>query len=166
MNKVEIQSGDLLVATFPEHPPNKFYEDNGCRYVVEVIDLRTAIPSSPSPLLAFLLFRKLTLVNESLPMLTTYDHNERDRLIPNCHHCRFKRRLLGNVHIACKHPSVTHRYEKDLYGMLTPNAGKGGIYPNELDVWGRHTAMAKGWFAWPFNYGPVWLLRCIGYESK
>jgi hypothetical protein len=33
-------------------------------------------------------------------------------------------------------------------------------------VTGHAHGARKGWFFWPFNFDPVWLLTCDGFEEK
>lgn len=33
-------------------------------------------------------------------------------------------------------------------------------------VKGHETGIKNGWFFWPFNFDPTWLIDCDGYEEK
>jgi hypothetical protein len=35
-----------------------------------------------------------------------------------------------------------------------------------LSVYGNPHGIKNGWFAWPFNFDPVWLESCNGFEEK
>jgi hypothetical protein len=62
---------------------------------------------------------------------------------PNCHTCRHHRSLLPeSMHSRCVHPWPEHlRVEGDAYGR------------------------ACGWFNWPQDFDPTWLLECNGWEA-
>ena len=36
----------------------------------------------------------------------------------------------------------------------------------ELIVHGHPHGIRNGWFLWPVDFDPVWLLDCNGYEAK
>lgn len=59
---------------------------------------------------------------------------------PDCYKCVHRRKLLGDEHSECK--STTAR--------VKGNAG----------------GIRRGWFFWPFNFDPVWLVECTGFEAK
>ena len=33
-------------------------------------------------------------------------------------------------------------------------------------VEGHPTGITRGWFDWPYQFSPVWLVKCSGYEQK
>lgn len=57
-----------------------------------------------------------------------------------CYECKFRRDLPGDCHSQC-----INRTAK---------------------VAGHETGVRRGWFGWPYNYDPVWLIECSGFESK
>jgi hypothetical protein len=56
-----------------------------------------------------------------------------------CYRCKHRRAVPGDCHSAC--------------GNLTAH------------VIGDAHGKFNGWFSWPFNFDPVWLLSCTGFES-
>ena len=40
------------------------------------------------------------------------------------------------------------------------------ISSKDLNVVGHPRGIAKGWFNWPWNFDPVWLENCDGWEDK
>ena len=36
----------------------------------------------------------------------------------------------------------------------------------KLNVSGNPAGIRRGWFNWPFNYDPTWLLTCDGFTEK
>jgi hypothetical protein len=37
---------------------------------------------------------------------------------------------------------------------------------NPLGVRGDSYGISQGWFNWPWNFDPVWLNHCDGFEAK
>jgi len=58
----------------------------------------------------------------------------------DCYKCKHRRDILGDCHSSCL--NVRARVVGNEHGI-------------------RH-----GWFFWPFNFDPVWLVSCDGFESK
>lgn len=55
--------------------------------------------------------------------------------------------------------------------LLATLAGVGRVSPilaksNELNIKGAPRGIQKGWFNWPWNFDPVWLENCNGFEQK
>jgi len=36
----------------------------------------------------------------------------------------------------------------------------------KLGVTCREYGLRSGWFAWPYNFDPIWLLTCSGFQEK
>ncbi len=62
---------------------------------------------------------------------------------PNCYDCKHRGSIPGDAHSKCKHPD-----------------------PDSLDIEGHEHGKKHGWFYWPVNFDPTWLLRCDGFEVK
>lgn len=83
---------------------------------------------------------------------------------PNCYECRWRGTLVGDEHSCCNHPALS--------------AGNGaikwivaqGFYVNQrcelFNVTADPLGIRRGWFMWPINYDPVWLLTCDAFERK
>ncbi len=65
----------------------------------------------------------------------------------NCYQCKHRRDLAGDCHSRCAHPRAL--------------SGADG-----LGIVGTRHGIERGWFFWPFNFDPVWLEACDGFESK
>ena len=37
---------------------------------------------------------------------------------------------------------------------------------SELKIIGNESGIARGYFFWPYNYDPIWLKNCEGFEPK
>jgi len=57
---------------------------------------------------------------------------------PDCYECEFRGSIPGDAHSSCSnyHASV----EGDNHGKR------------------------NGWFQWPYNFDPVWLISCDGFK--
>ena len=58
-----------------------------------------------------------------------------------CYECKYRGHIPGDAHSSCKRNPL----------------------PN---VKGAEHGIKKGWFNFPFNFDPVWLESCDGYEKK
>ena len=63
----------------------------------------------------------------------------------SCSTCAYKRNIPGNTHIACK-------FDFFGQGVPMPNGDKHGI--------------KNGWYAFPFNYDPIWMVEECTVHSK
>jgi len=59
---------------------------------------------------------------------------------PDCYKCKHRGEVPGDAHSECKNSEA--RVKGDAYGMR------------------------KGWFLWPLNFDPTWLVSCDGFEPK
>lgn len=59
---------------------------------------------------------------------------------PNCYDCVYRGEIPGDCHSSCANFSANT--SGDLHGIR------------------------KGWFVWPFNFDPVWLVSCDGFKAK
>ena len=59
---------------------------------------------------------------------------------PDCYECKHVRSLPGDAHKQCVN--------------------------NNAKVTGNETGIRNGWFFWPFNFDPIWVIECNGFEEK
>lgn len=59
---------------------------------------------------------------------------------PDCYKCSYRRNVPGDAHSCCKNGTA--------------------------HVKGHPHGIGSGWFEWPLNFDPVWLLSCDGFKSK
>jgi hypothetical protein len=59
---------------------------------------------------------------------------------PDCYKCQHRRNLPGDCHSSCVN-----------------RAAKVEAYSHGIRM---------GWFVWPFNFDPVWLVSCDGFAEK
>lgn len=67
---------------------------------------------------------------------------------PDCTKCKWRQSIQGDEHISCGHP------------FSDP------MNNGNLNIVGSPHGIEHGWFMWPFNFDPTWLLNCNGFEEK
>ena len=58
---------------------------------------------------------------------------------PDCYKCKHRRNIPGDCHSKCAN--------------------------TDADVVGDKYGRQSGWFMWPINFDPVWLISCNGFEK-
>lgn len=87
----------------------------------------------------------------------------------NCYDCKFRGRVPGSAHSSCKHPAVTGEKEDPLAELFALGGYPVGILMDaavKLDIQANAHGVRSGWFAWPYNFDPVWLENCNGFEAR
>jgi len=88
---------------------------------------------------------------------------------PDCYACCHRRKVAGDAHSRCVHPSIGELSALDqLLGILkapqiTENIQRAA---DELDIMANYHGIKQGWFQWPTNFDPVWLKNCKGFTPK
>lgn len=87
----------------------------------------------------------------------------------DCYTCRHRRNTPGSAHIRCEHPSLKGAHDNPLVELMAIFASVGRAPPmalstKELNIQADPHGVRKGWFNFPWNFDPVWLLNCDGYE--
>lgn len=89
---------------------------------------------------------------------------------PNCYECKYRSRIAGSAHSSCKHPACGNPDPMDeamaifaSVGRTAPVIGSAAI---TLGIEGNAHGIRSGWFNWPYNFDPVWLKSCNGFEQK
>ena len=59
---------------------------------------------------------------------------------PDCYKCDYRGKIPGDAHSKC--------------------------HNGEASVKGHPHGVRSGWFFWPLNFDPVWLVSCDGFETK
>jgi hypothetical protein len=59
---------------------------------------------------------------------------------PNCYRCEFRGTIPGDCHSRCSN--------------------------RDAEVEGNAYGISAGWFFWPDNFDPVWLVSCNGFREK
>ena len=89
----------------------------------------------------------------------------------DCYTCKHRGSVPGSAHSRCNHPSLKSLEDKPLLAVMATFASVGRVPPiavtsKELNIKGDPHGIRKGWFNFPWNFDPVWLLNCDGYEAR
>ena len=90
----------------------------------------------------------------------------------DCWSCKYRGSVPGSAHISCKHPSVKGALGDPLlqvasiFGSVGRRPALTLMTTDELNIRANPRGVARGWFQFPFNYDPVWLENCDGYEAE
>ena len=88
-----------------------------------------------------------------------------DETKPDCYKCKHRGTVPGDAHSCCRHPEV--KMDSNPFGAIVDMlAGKNIEAARTLGIKGHPVGIKKGWFMWPANFDPVWLLSCNGFEPK
>ena len=86
---------------------------------------------------------------------------------PDCYKCKWRGAVAGSAHSCCNHPKCSAVNGNSLLGLMSILGGaRGGMPPMKtgLKVKGDPHGIRSGWFNHPFNFDPVWLEECDGFE--
>jgi len=89
----------------------------------------------------------------------------------NCYKCKWCGNVPGSAHICCNHPSVKPAMDNPMMRIAGIFSSVGRFPPiiansPELNIKGNPFGIARGWFNFPFDFDPVWLDNCDGFELK
>jgi hypothetical protein len=82
---------------------------------------------------------------------------------PNCYKCKHRGTIPWDAHSECKNPKISE-CDKILSLFAIMRGQKSGSM-KRLNISGNETGISRGWFNWPINYDPAWLLTCDGFEK-
>ena len=88
---------------------------------------------------------------------------------PNCYKCKWRRDIPGDAHSSCEHPQAAFARDDPTAGLRATLATVARVEPiqaDALNVAGHPHGIKNGWFCWPWNFDPTWLLNCDGFEKK
>ena len=84
---------------------------------------------------------------------------------PNCYECKWRVPIPGSAHSECTHPVTKETLPSDrLRLFVTLRAEMDVIAAEKLGIKADPHGIKNGWFNWPWNFDPVWLEACDGYE--
>ena len=89
----------------------------------------------------------------------------------DCYKCKWRRDIPGDAHSQCAHPILEDMGLNDpllkVFGMvgILDNAFLGVDIMGAVGVKAVPHGVRNGWFYWPYNFDPVWLLECRLYEE-
>ena len=79
-----------------------------------------------------------------------------DKTKPNCYECKHRRDIPGDTHSICHYPGT----EASLLDAFLPQEVR---LATRINVTGHPHGIKSGWFTWPINFDPAWLLSCDGF---
>jgi len=75
----------------------------------------------------------------------------------DCYECTYRHKVPGDNHSCCHYPgNKTGMFDLFKLQNIT-NARK-------LNIKGDEHGIRNGWFYWPVNYDPRWLINCDGFN--
>ena len=77
---------------------------------------------------------------------------------PNCYECQYRGSVPGDAHSCCHYPGT----DTELFAMF--DSGNREL-AKELHITANAHGVRNGWFMWPVNFDPVWLLTCDGFKK-
>jgi hypothetical protein len=77
-----------------------------------------------------------------------------------CYECRYRLSISGDAHSRCKNID----YGKELK-VKALNESIIFCHKN-FTIKAEKIGFTNGWFYWPFNFDPSWLIECTGFEKK
>ena len=90
--------------------------------------------------------------------------------MPDCYKCEHRGMVAGSAHSCCKHPANAELLNNPLAQILGIFASVGRIAPvqvkTKLIIKGHPQGIRRGWFNWPINFDPTWLVECNGFTEK
>lgn len=78
---------------------------------------------------------------------------------PNCYKCKYQGSVVGSSHSYCKYPGT----KTDMFDFCMPINRE---LAKKLQIEANPHGVRMGWFTWPVNFDPVWLMNCNGFEAK
>jgi hypothetical protein len=86
----------------------------------------------------------------------------------NCYQCIHRRNVPGDAHSRCAHPSVDSGGGDMMSGIMAMVEAMVGNkkVANPLNVRAHEHGVRMGWFMYPFNFDPAWMISCDGLTKK
>lgn len=84
-----------------------------------------------------------------------------------CLTCKHRGTVPNSRHSTCKHPDVLHM-DCDTYAMVIQRLARGEEViriTGAMGVQFDKDGVDGNWALWPFNFDPIWLVECLGYEE-
>jgi len=86
---------------------------------------------------------------------------------PNCYECKHRGTVAGDAHSCCRHPKLNSKNGCDYFDMIVRLLGGEYVeFMKEFGITAEAHGFEMGWFFWPVNFDPVWLLTCKMFEQK
>ena len=77
----------------------------------------------------------------------------------NCYKCKYRGNVPGDAHSCCQYPG-------NKTGMFDYFENENKKNAQKLNIKAELHGIKNGWFFWPVNFDPVWLISCNGFTPK
>jgi len=84
-----------------------------------------------------------------------------------CYRCEYRGSVPGDAHSKCNHPEMQGRTAVLTLMSAKPDEG-GNVVEfafSPFVVVASYYGYSSGWFYFPLNFDPVWLVRCDGFKE-
>jgi len=85
---------------------------------------------------------------------------------PNCYECEYRGSVPGSAHSTCDHPKILEKNSNVFGAMFQVMQGKFKQISKDLEIKYHVHGFKNGWFFWPADFDPTWLLSCNGFKKK
>lgn len=77
----------------------------------------------------------------------------------NCYKCKYRGNVPGDAHSCCQYPG-------NKTGMFDFFENENKKNAQKLNIKAELHGIRNGWFFWPINFDPAWLINCDGFTTK
>lgn len=93
---------------------------------------------------------------------------------PDCYLCKHRRPIPGDAHSGCANPNIWKHLDCMDYSLFQLAAQNNMPWEKSsimilgnrsIGIKGNPHGIKNGWFYWPFNFDPLWLEECNGFEA-
>lgn len=86
-----------------------------------------------------------------------------------CYECKHRGTVVNSRHSSCCHPEALKVEQSgELLFILMEGYVKNSRVNQvtNIKVEAAEQGIKGGWFMWPWNFDPLWLISCSGFEVK
>ena len=77
----------------------------------------------------------------------------------DCYKCKYRGNVPGDAHSCWRYPG-------NKTGMFDFFLNENKKNESNLNIKAELHGVMNGWFFWPVNFDPVWLINCNGFTPK
>lgn len=89
---------------------------------------------------------------------------------PNCYNCKYRRNVPGDAHSSCVHPGTAAALDGNplaaALAIMFDHKPSADEVKEPLKVTAERHGIINGWFHFPVNFDPAWLVTCNGFTSR
>jgi hypothetical protein len=86
-----------------------------------------------------------------------------------CYKCKHHGHVANSRHSSCRHPEAQRIVQsgETLMALMKGYVEKSRVNQvTAIKVEAEPHGIQNGWFVWPFNFDPLWLKSCNGFEEE